>query len=324
MLFNTLAPSSALQLATFTDVDAFRPAELMEDARSIPLDVAQFSAARAVVRLPACRIILIRSFARILDAAYRAPGGMVIISMDDDVQASAKGTSLDANLFVAMRGTDDCHFVEPRANLHAMLIFSPDLPDRGWFDVADRLQAFAADRGALMHARQLTVGILRTAAAEPGLFEQPDIVANLQEGLLLAIDDLFRIDPLSDRSTAIVGERLSRLIERIDDYVASRPTSPIYTADLAREFGVSMRTLGNAVAKVRGMSLHQYIRLKKLWATRSRLLKGGGGMTVASCARAHGFHHMGEFAAIYRATFSEAPSETLARGRQAKPSVAPR
>ena len=65
------------------------------------------------------------------------------------------------------------------------------------------------------------------------------------------------------------------------------------------------------------MSLHQYIRLKRLWATRARLLKGGGGATVASCARAHGFHHMGEFAAHYRATFHEAPSDTLARGRQA-------
>jgi transcriptional regulator GlxA family with amidase domain len=69
---------------------------------------------------------------------------------------------------------------------------------------------------------------------------------------------------------------------------------------------------------VRGMSLHQYIRLKKLWATRSRLLKGGGA-NVATCARAQGFHHMGEFAAAYRATFHEAPSDTLARGRQAGP-----
>jgi AraC-like DNA-binding protein len=107
-------------------------------------------------------------------------------------------------------------------------------------------------------------------------------------------------------------------VQRIDDYVAAHPTAPIYTADLAGEFGVSIRTLGGAVSKVRGMSLHQYIRLKKLWATRSRLLKGGGA-NVATCARAQGFHHLGEFAAAYRATFHEAPSDTLARGRQAGP-----
>jgi hypothetical protein len=44
--------------------------------------------------------------------------------------------------------------------------------------------------------------------------------------------------------------------------------------------------------------------------------EGGGGLTVATCARAQGFHHMGEFAALYRATFNETPSETLARGRR--------
>jgi AraC family ethanolamine operon transcriptional activator len=317
MVFSTLAPSSALQLTTFTDVDAFRPAELMDDARSTPLDIAHFSAARAVVLLPACRIILLRSFARILDTVYRAPGGMVIVAMDDDVRANAKGVDLDAHSFVAMRGTDDCHFVEPRANLHAMIIFSPDLPDRGWFDLADKVQAIAADRVALMRARRLILDILRTAAAEPGLFAQRDIAENLQEGVFLAIDDLFRVDRSSDRSTMIAGGRISKLVRGIDDYVASHPTSPIYTATLASEFGVSMRTLGGAVAKVCGMSLHQYIRLRKLWATRSHLLKGGGGATVASCARAYGFHHMGEFAAIYRATFHEAPSRTLARGRSA-------
>ena len=103
----------------------------------------------------------------------------------------------------------------------------------------------------------------------------------------------------------------------IDDYIAAYPTSPIYTANLASEFGVSVRALGGAVATVRGMSLQQYIRLKRLWATRARLLNGGGGATVASCARAHGFHHMGEFAAHYRAMFNEAPSDSLPRGRQA-------
>jgi transcriptional regulator GlxA family with amidase domain len=104
-------------------------------------------------------------------------------------------------------------------------------------------------------------------------------------------------------------------VQQIDDYVRAYPTAPIYTADLADEFGVSIRTLGGAVAKVCGMSLHQYIRLKRLWATRTQLLRSGGA-SVASCARAQGFHHLGEFAAAYRATFHEAPSDTLARGRQ--------
>ncbi|GLR96894.1 AraC-like DNA-binding protein [Bradyrhizobium liaoningense] len=200
-----------------------------------------------------------------------------------------------------------------------MIIFSPALSDRGWFDHVDAL-AHVANRPALLHTRQLLLDILRTASVQPGLFETTEVAAHLQEGLLLALDDLFRIDSIPDRSTSVQGERAIKLVQRIDDYVATYPTMPIYTADLARAFGVSIRTLGGAVSMVRGMSLHQYIRLKKLWATRSRLLKGGG-VTVATCARAHGFHHLGEFAAAYRAIFHEAPSDTLSRGRRSSVSA---
>ncbi|MGY8638813.1 helix-turn-helix domain-containing protein [Bradyrhizobium sp. 14AA] len=315
MLFDTLTPSSALQLIDFADVDAFRPVESVEDARSIPLDVSNFAAARAVVSLPACRIIMMRSFARILETAYRMPGGMIVIPMTDDLRVNFKGLDLDTRFFVALRGNDECHYVEPQANHHAMIIFSPILKDRGWFDHADDLRSYVANRPALLHTRQLLLDILRTASVQPLLFETTEVAAHLQEGLLLALDDLFRIDPRSERSASVHGERSIKLVQRIDDYVAAYPTAPIYTADLAAQFGVSIRTLGGAVSKVRGMSLHQYIRLKRLWATRSRLLKGGGA-TVATCARAQGFHHLGEFAAVYRATFHETPSDTLARGRQ--------
>ena len=320
MLFDTLSRSSALQLIDFADVDAFRPIETMEDARSIPLDVANFAAVRAVVSLSACRIVVMRSFARILDAAYRMPGGMVILPMTDDLQANFKGVDLDARFFVALRGNDECHYVEHQTNYHAMIILSSALTDRGWFDRADDLRARVANRSALLHARQLLFDILRTASVQPLLFETTEVAAHLQEGLLLALDDLFRIDPLSDRSISIRGKRSVKLIRQIDDDVAAHPAAPIYTADLASKLGISIRTLGGAVSKVRGMSLHQYIRLKRLWATRARLLKGGAA-TVATCARAQGFHHLGEFAAAYRATFHESPSDTLARGRQTRTST---
>lgn len=78
-------------------------------------------------------------------------------------------------------------------------------------------------------------------------------------------------------------------------------------------------TLGGAVARVRGLSLHQYIRLKRLWTIRARLLNGGSGLTVANCARAQGFHHMGEFAAIYRATYKETPRRRWRAGGRTRP-----
>lgn len=101
----------------------------------------------------------------------------------------------------------------------------------------------------------------------PHMFETTEVAAHLQEGLLLALDDLSQIDPSSDRTAPNAGARSARLVQQIDDYVAAYPTAPIYTANLAVELGVSVRTLGGAVSKVRGMSLHQYIRLKRLGHT---------------------------------------------------------
>lgn len=315
MPLKRLAPSPVLQIATFSDIDTFRPYELVDDARSIALDPAHFSTARAVIRLPSCRIVVHRSFARILDATYLAPGGLVILALEDALQATANGMLLDAHSFLAVRGTDDCRFIEPRANLHALIIFQPELADRGWFDVEDRLQAFPCDHSALAKARDAVFAVLRVASSEPHLFEVAGTAENLQDAVLSALDDLFRLGQVPAGRTAISGGRPAQLVRLVDDFVDAHPTSQIYTGQLAAELGVSIRTLGAAITKVRGMSLHQYIRLKRLWATRAHLMKGGAA-TVAACARAHGFHHMGEFAALYRATFNETPSATRARRRQ--------
>src|SRR5581483_11842962 len=127
-------------------------------------------------------------------------------------------------------------------------MFSPTLRDRGWFDRADALWVRIADPTAHLYARQLVQDILRTASVQPQMFETTEVAAHLQEGLLLAFDDLFRMNPLSDRCAPIAGVRSARLVQQIDDYVRAYPTAPIYTADLADQFGVSIRTLGGAVA----------------------------------------------------------------------------
>jgi len=71
------------------------------------------------------------------------------------------------------------------------------------------------------------------------------------------------------------------------------------------------------VAAVSVKRLHRYLRLKQIWSARAQLVKGSDAITVTSCARANGFHHMGEFARLYRATFHETASRTLARARGA-------
>ncbi|MEH2530227.1 AraC-like DNA-binding protein [Bradyrhizobium sp. AZCC 1588] len=315
MLFKNLAPSPALSIIRFSDIDAFRPVEFVADARSVPLNLANFHTARAAVQLPCCQVTMLRSFPRIVDVSYRAAHGVVIFQIEDDYDVAVNGMSVNRPAFVGMRGNVDLQFVEPRGSLHAIITLGAGLRDREWFDTADRLCPLMPDPEALATVRSVTTDILQTASARPELLQEPRSALALQEGLLLAIDEMFRSGRTPEVAGKIASRGYCRLVRMIDEYVALHAASAIYSADLAEQCGVSVRTLGTAVASVRGMSLHRYLRLKQLWSARAQLVKGSDAITVTSCARANGFHHMGEFARLYRATFHETASRTLARAR---------
>jgi len=315
MQFQSLSPSPALSIVEFSDIDAFRPVEFVAEARSLPLNLANFHTARAMVQLPFCQITLLTSFPRIVDVSYRAAHGVVIFQIDDDYDVSVNGLSVNRPAFIGMRGNLDLQFVEPRGSLHAIITLGAGLQDREWFDTPDELCAFTPDAEALATVRSVTSGILQAASVRPDLLRETRSALVLQEGLLLAVDEMFRRSRPPEVAGRLASRGYCRLVRRVDDYVAFHAASAIYSAELAEQCGVSIRTLGTAVAAVRGMSLHRYLRLKQLWSARAQLVKGSDAITVTSCARANGFHHMGEFARLYRATFDETASRTLARAR---------
>ena len=61
------------------------------------------------------------------------------------------------------------------------------------------------------------------------------------------------------------------------------------------------------------MSLHRYLRFKRLWLVRKRLMAGG--ISVKACALESGFWHLSDFSRSYHLHFGETPSQTLARAR---------
>ena len=317
MLFQNLSPSPALSITRFSDIDAFRPVGFVADARSVPLSLANFHSARAMVQLPFCQIAVLTSFSRIVDVSYRAAHGVVIFQLEDDYEVSVNGMSVNRPAFLGMRGDLDLQFVEPRGSLHAIIALGAGLQDREWFDTRDEVCAFTPDLDALATVRSITTAILQTASARPDLLQEPGSALAIQENLLLAVDEMFRSSRTPELAGRFASKGYCRLVRMIDEYVGFHAASAIYSADLAEHCGVSVRTLGTAVASVRGMSLHRYLRLKQLWSARAQLARGSDAITVTSCARANGFHHMGEFARLYRATFHETASRTLARARGA-------
>jgi AraC family ethanolamine operon transcriptional activator len=315
MQFHDLTPSPALSIVQFSDIDAFRPVEFAADARSVPLDLKNFHTARAMVQLPSCQIAVLTSFPRIVDVSYRAAQGLVIFQLEDNYEVSVNGMSAQRPAFIGLRGNVDLQFAERRSSLHAIVTLGAGLRDREWFETPDALCPFFPDAGALAAVRDVTAEILQAASVRPGLFAETSSALAIQERLLLAIDEMFRRSRTPERAGRTASRNYCRLVNMIDEYVAFHRASAIYSAELAEQCGVSVRTLGTAVAAVRGMSLHRYLRLKQLWSARAQLIKGSNTLTVTSCARSNGFHHMGEFARLYRATFGEAASRTLARAR---------
>ena len=105
------------------------------------------------------------------------------------------------------------------------------------------------------------------------------------------------------------------LVREIDNLIAA-DSRPVHIAELCETWGVSRRTLHRAFIDVRGTPPIAYLRRKRLDDVRGALLTADPGAKVSDIARAHGFHELGRFAASYRRTFGELPSQTLQRSRR--------
>ena len=108
----------------------------------------------------------------------------------------------------------------------------------------------------------------------------------------------------SDDSSSTV-RRAARIIESH----ASEELSP---GDLARECGVTPRTLQYAFRQHLGCTPQDYLRRVRLDLAR-RSLRDGTSQSVGDAAAAHGFFNPGRFATYYREVYDENPGQTLHR-----------
>jgi AraC-like DNA-binding protein len=86
------------------------------------------------------------------------------------------------------------------------------------------------------------------------------------------------------------------------------------TETLAREHGVSSRSLQQAFKSLYGFTPNQFIRLLKLNLVHHELIQAENDrVTVSRVAHKWGFKHLGRFACHYKVLFGEAPSVSLKR-----------
>jgi len=118
-------------------------------------------------------------------------------------------------------------------------------------------------------------------------------------------------DPWQSDGAFRAVHRRVRLVSEAEDFLAAHIGEPLYSEDLQAALGVPMRTLHNAFVAVHGLSVHRYLRLRRLHLARAALRASSGSPAqVKIAALTHGFWHLGRFAQDYRALFGELPSET--------------
>lgn len=115
---------------------------------------------------------------------------------------------------------------------------------------------------------------------------------------------------------APVQQPHSRLVRRFEALLQAELEPHWSVADVAARLGVSIRSLQTAVQRELATTPGAYLRDLRLAQVRSELEAGEPVQTVAACAYAHGFLHLGRFAQLYQARFGERPSDTLRRARR--------
>jgi AraC family ethanolamine operon transcriptional activator len=315
MPVSMLGPSPALAIEHFTSFDEFRPSEVMGGGISVPLHPEDFSVSRAILALSGGLLVLQRSFARRLEADMGTRGTGLIIPLASPAYAEINGKVINNSNIALLRNKVPAHTIEPHANTYVMLRFNSGMQDRGWADFDDGLELFNSEPEHLDHLRTAVLDSVRFASACTKPREFSSQSEGVQETLIAALDNILVLGGVR-RARAGSFDKHRKIVAKLDELVQTSPADPLFSDGLAKSLGTSVRTLQTAVQAVHGMSLHQHLRLKKLWWVRSELLTGNPLLTVRAAALANGFWHMGEFSQLYKATFGDTPSETLLRARR--------
>jgi AraC family ethanolamine operon transcriptional activator len=167
-------------------------------------------------------------------------------------------------------------------------------------------------RDAVGRLRRIVGDIAASLLDRPGV--TPAHEAARREILAAAADCLqAHVAP----ETAVGRPRIDRreIVRRAMAAIDSAATVPT-AADLARDVGVTDRTLLRTFQEVFGLPPKRYLLLRELHAVRRGLRDAAASQTtVADVLVRHGIWEFGRFAARYRGHFGELPSETLRRAK---------
>jgi AraC family ethanolamine operon transcriptional activator len=135
-----------------------------------------------------------------------------------------------------------------------------------------------------------------------------DIGLDLMEALIEALTPHEPSDPTPSHRVRDLAVR--RTLDWIDQHDCESPS----VTDLCRAARVSRRTLEYAFQDRFGISPKAYMIVRRLNGVRGEIKRGAGDQSITRSANRWGFHHMSQFAALYKRQFGELPSQTMRPG----------
>ncbi|MGY4418454.1 AraC-like DNA-binding protein [Bradyrhizobium sp. JR6.1] len=306
------APLLVPRVFRFDDVDAFRSSIRDLDVDFTPL-ARKISAEQVILSLPGCELNYTQSFPRIVDAQLARQTTAVGFTMDDGVPMRFNGVERDRAVIVLGGGGAFYTSVEETPRQYVSMMFTPEIVDRGWPNAGLHFSIHEISQRAQDRLREVVRQVLLVTSDRVTIAEFAT-GASIKETLLAAIDNAFAEIVPARWATRANTTRQFKVFNDARAILAGDVAHPIYSGELARQIGVSVRTLHDAIQRYRGVSLHRYLRLRRLWLVRQQLLAGAP--SVKACALAYGFWHLSDFSRSYRSQFGEAPSVTLAASRR--------
>ncbi|WP_157374251.1 helix-turn-helix transcriptional regulator [Salipiger sp. CCB-MM3] len=118
---------------------------------------------------------------------------------------------------------------------------------------------------------------------------------------------------VSEGEEAEIATESAAKVRMANDFMHGHYDEPLTVETIAMSVGASARSLQSAFRRVTGQTPWERLTAIRLEAVRHRLLSPQDTGNVTAVAMNSGFSHLGRFAALYRKTYGERPSETLAR-----------
>ena len=296
----------------FTDIDQFRSTIRTVDVDFTPL-ARTVDAGQVILNLPGFDINVINSFPRIINARLAPDATNIGFLMDEGVPMRLNGAESEhPSITIGSHGAE-LTSLERVGRQYVSIIFTPAINDRGWPEATRYFKVFETSFDARERLRQLTRHSLTAHQEFPDPTDANTAWLAIRESFLGAIDAAFAEIVEAKWASFSNAPRQFKIFRSIRDILAVNIARPIYSADIATQLGVSVRTVHDTVLRYTGMSLHRYLRLRRLWLVRRQLLAGAD--SVKACALAFGFWHMGDFSQTYRSHFGESPSQTMAKAR---------